>query len=59
MLVGERNRLLVADLNTATSTGASTMIGSFTLAESPRESVYAIAPLPEDFEALPPRLRVA
>ena len=50
VLVGERNRLLVVDLNTAT-TG-----GSIILAESPRESVYAIAPLPADFEPLPPRL---
>ena len=50
VLVGERNRLLVVDLSTATT------VGSIILAESPRESVYAIAPLPEDFEPLPPRL---
>ena len=59
VLVGERNRLLVVDLNTAATTttiGSITTIGSLKLAESPRESVYAIAPLPEDFERLPPRL---
>ena len=50
LLVGERNRLLVVDLSTARATG------SFTLAESPREAVYAIAPLPAGFEPLPPRL---
>ena len=50
VLVGERNRLLVVDLSTAQTTG------SFVLAESPSESVYAIAPLPRDFESLPPRL---
>ena len=50
VLVGERNRLLVVDLNMACTTGA------FTLAESPRESVYGIAPLPDEFSALPARL---
>lgn len=50
LLVGERNRLLVVDLGSARTTG------SFTLAESPSESVYAIAPLPADFELLPPHL---
>ena len=56
VLAGERNRLLVVDLNTANTFGSITTIESFALAESPRESVYAIAPLPEDFEDLPPRL---
>ena len=50
VLVGERNRLLVVDLSIAQTTG------SFVLAESPSESVYAIAPLPVDFEPLPPHL---
>ena len=50
VLVGERNRLLVVDL------GAARTTASFTLAESPSESVYAIAPLPADFEPVPPRL---
>jgi hypothetical protein len=53
VLVGERNRLLVVDLNAGAPTPT---IGSFVLAESPRESVYAIALLPEEFEALPARL---
>ena len=53
MLVGERNQLLVVDLHAGAPTPT---IGSFVLAESPRESVYAIAPLPEEFEALPARL---
>ena len=56
VLVGERNRLLVVDLDAANSTGTSTMIGAVTLAQSPRESVYAIAPVPDGFEPLPPRL---
>ena len=62
VLVGERNRLLVVDLNAANVTASNTTresfttIESFTLAESPSESVYAIAPLPEEFAALPPRL---
>ena len=56
VLVGERNRLLIVDLNAAITTGPPTTTGSITLAESPRESVYAIAPLPEAFEPLPPRL---
>ena len=53
VLVGERNRLLVVDL------GAARTTTSITLAESPSESVYAIAPLPAHFEALPPRLPAA
>ena len=53
VLVGERNRLLVVDLSTAATPPT---IGSFVLAESPRESVYAIAPLPDEFSALPARL---
>ena len=61
VLVGERNRLLVVDLSIARTTescttiGSITTIGSFALAESPSESVYAIAPLPAGFESLPPR----
>ena len=55
VLVGERNRLLAVDLNPSSTTGPITT-GSYVLAESPRESVYAIAPLPEDFEPLPPLL---
>ena len=53
VLIGERNRVLVVDL------GAGRTTTSITLAESPSESVYAIAPLPAHFEALPPRLPVA
>ncbi len=49
LLIGERNRLLVVDLGTAQT-------AALTLSESPREAVYAIAPLPAGFEPLPESL---
>ena len=49
LLVGERNRLLVVDLETQTA-------GSLSLSPSTREAVYAITPLPAGFAPLPPRL---
>lgn len=53
LLAGERNRLLIVDLSTAQ------IAGTVTLSASPREAVYAIAPLPAGFDPLPPCLMVA
>lgn len=53
LLAGERNRLLIVDLSTAQ------IAGTVTLSASPREAVYAIAPLPAGFDPLPPCLTVA
>ena len=50
LLVGERNRLLVVDLNMAVTTSL------LTLSESPLEAVYSITPLPKGFEPLPKSL---
>ena len=50
LLIGERNRLLLVDLSVAC------LIREFTLSPSPREAVYAIAPLPAGFQSLPARL---
>lgn len=50
LVVGERNRLLFVDLSTTQATR------SLRLGESPREAVYAIAPLPAGFAPLPARL---
>lgn len=53
LLAGERNRLLIVDLSTAR------IAGTVALSASPREAVYAIAPLPAGFDPLPPCLTVA
>ena len=50
LLIGERNRLLLVDLSVAC------LIRELTLSPSPREAVYAIAPLPAGFQSLPARL---
>ncbi len=49
LLAGERNQLLVVDLENRTAR-------SLPLSQSPSEAVYAIAPLPPVFSPLPPRL---
>ena len=50
LLVGERNRLLIVDLEEARLAGQLTLSGSLS------EAVYAIAPLPHAFEPLPAAL---
>lgn len=50
LLVGDRNRLLIVDLDAGRTTRA------ITLSASVREAVYAIAPLPAGFDPLPPSL---
>lgn len=47
LLVGERNRLLIFNLETAE------LAGAITLSPSPMEAVYAIALLPDGFNPLP------
>ena len=49
LLVGERNRLLLVDLKSRTA-------DTLALSDSPREAVYAIAPLPAGFAPLPASL---